>query len=313
MDWNNYLRMIYSVSNAQDFWTAINITEPFYAILLIIGDATGFGIYATNFISAVLGLWGVWAFAKKTPSPWIALVVAMPMFIVVVSMSANRQALAAGLLMLLLANWSRFSLPLRALFIVLIAGIHASAVIFLAFVAIDLKMPRAFKIVGIALFSLLAIYLLQQSGYGEYYNRAYGEGQSESVQSSGALYHIALNAVPALLYFFLPSYRDVLFPTQLLRNMAFAAILTLPLALIASAAAGRISLYWFPVSIYVWAALPGALAPKFRRPFGLLIALAMLGIMVGWLQFANSSVAHIPYENALLLEPWELEIGVLPS
>lgn len=312
MDWNNYLRMIDSVANADGFWRALNITEPFYAILLLIGDASGFGIYATNLIAAVIGLWGVWAFAKRTPNPWIALAAAMPMFIVVVSMSANRQALAAGLIMLLVANWSRFALPVRAALIVLCAGFHASAIIFLAFVAIDLNVPRAAKIVGIAAFSLLAIYLLQQSGYGEYYNQAYGEGQTEATQSSGALFHVAVNAIPAALYFLLPRYRGILFPTPLLRNMAFAALLTVPLVLVASAAAGRVSLYWFPVSMYVWAALPGVVSAQFRRPVGFFAGAAMVATLVFWLEFANSSAAHIPYENALFLDSWELEIGVLP-
>ena len=107
-------------------------------------------------------------------------------------------------------------------------------------------------------------------------------------------------------------YRNILFPTTLLRNMAFAAMLTLPLVAVASAAAGRISLYWFPVAMWVWSALPQILAARYRRPMRLAICALMLLIMVGWLEFANSAVGHIPYYNALFVEPWELEIGVLP-
>nr|WP_137676982.1 EpsG family protein [Parerythrobacter lutipelagi] len=312
MDWNNYLRMIHSVDTARDMAQALSVSEPFYALLLAFGNWTGGGMYVVNFISTCAVMLGVFAFARRTPEPWLALAGALPMFIVVVSMSANRQALAAGLIMLVMAYWSRLSLPVRAGLIVLIAGFHASAVVFLAFVAIDLKLPRAIKFGGIAVFGLLAIYILQQSGFGDYYNQSYGEGQNEYTQSSGAFYHVALNAIPASLYFLLPKYRSVLFPTPLLRNIAFAAIATALLVPFASAAAGRITLYWFPMSMWVWATLPSIVQPWLARPARLFIAGTMFAIMVFWLMFANSSAGHIPYGNALFLEPWELEIGVLP-
>ncbi|MXO55638.1 hypothetical protein GRI36_01960 [Altererythrobacter gangjinensis] len=312
MDWNNYLRMIYSAENAQSFGALLRVSEPFYALLLSFGAWTGGGIYVVNLIATFITMWGVFSFAKRTPEPWLALMAAVPMFIVVVCMSANRQALAAGLLMLLIANWARFGVVGRSIFIVCCAGIHASAIIMLAFVAIDLKLPKTVKIAGIGIFSLLALYYLQQSGYGEYYDTAYGRGQTEAVQSSGAIFHVLMNAIPAALYFLLPAQRAKLFPTVLLRNMAFAALFTVPLVFFASAAAGRITLYWFPVSMYVWAAVPQLVAPHLRRPVRLLICAVMLAIMYGWLEYANSSLAHIPYLNALFIDSWQLDIGVLP-
>ena len=312
MDWNNYLRMIYSVENARSFSRIFVQAEPFYALLLAFGAWTGWGIYAVNLIATTALMTGLFALARKTPEPWLALIAALPFFIVVVSMSANRQALAAGLLMLLIANWYRFGVVGRTVFVLLCSGFHASAVLMLAFVAFDIKMPRVFKIAGIGIFSLAAIYYLQQTGFADYYDQAYGSGQTEAVQSGGAIFHIAITAVPASFYFLFPRYRDVLFPNELIRNMAFAALLTLPLAAVASAAAGRISLYWFPVSMYVWAAFPQMIDPRFRRAARLVISAVMLIMMAGWLEFANSSNAHIPYQNALFLEAWELEIGILP-
>ena len=312
MDWNNYLRMIYSVDTARSFEAMLFVSEPFYSLVLAVGNWTGGGVYAANLISTFLAMLGVYSFARRTPEPWLALTAAMPMFIVVVAMSANRQAVAAGLIMLLIAHWERLRLPARALCILGIAGFHASALIFLAFVAIDLRLPRMVKLVGVATFSLVAIYIIQQSGYGDYYNQSYGEGQSAATQSSGAIYHVAMNAIPASLYFLLPQYRQFLFPTPLLRNMAFAAMITLPLVFFASAAAGRISLYWFPVSMWIWASLPSVVTPRFRRLARLAISGLMLAIMVVWLTQANSSSAHLPYQNALFVDPWDLQIGILP-
>ncbi len=312
IDWNNYLRMIYAVNVSRDWSQALSVSEPFYALLLAFGNWTGGGMYAVNVVATAIAMIGVFSYARRTPEPWMALAAAMPLYIVVVAMSANRQAVAGGLIMLLIAHWERLRLPVRALFIVGIAGFHASALIFLAFVAIDLRLPRMVKLVGIAIFSLAAVYIIQQSGYGDYYNQSYGAGQTEMTQSSGAIYHVAMNAIPASLYFLFPNYRHVLFPTALLRNLAFAALITLPLVFFASAAAGRISLYWFPVSMWVWAALPSVVTPRFRRLMRLAIAGLMFSIMVIWLTYANSSFGHLPYQNALFVEPWNLEIGILP-
>lgn len=312
MDWNNYLRMIHAVESSRSWGEMLSQSEPLYALLLGFGAWTGGGIYVVNLIATCAVMAGVFALARRCPEPWLALVAAMPMFMLVVAMSANRQALAAGLLMLLVANWYRFGIAGRVIFIIFCAGFHASSALMLAFVAIDLKIPQAFKIVGIAIFSAAAVVYLQQVGWADYYNQAYGTGQTEMTQSSGAVIHVAMNAVPAAFYFLFPRHRKRLFPNAIIRNMAFAAMLTLPLVTIASAAAGRISLYWFPVSMYVWSAFPGIFDVRFRRPLRLAISALMLSILFGWLTLANSSFGHIPYANALLIQPWELEIGVVP-
>ncbi|MFZ1742039.1 MAG: EpsG family protein [Pontixanthobacter sp.] len=312
MDWNNYLRMIYAVEHAPSFGAALSQSEPLYALLLMFGAWSGWGMYVVNLLATIVTMLGVFAFARRTPEPWIALVAALPMFIIVVCMSANRQALAAGLLMLLIANWNKFGLVGRSLFIVFCAGFHSSAIIFLAFVAVDMRVPRSLKIAGISLFTLAALYYLQQTGAADYYDQAYGSGQSEAVQSSGAIIHVAMTALPASFYFFSPQLRAKLFPTMLLRNIAFAAMATLPMVALASAAAGRISLYWFPVAMWVWSAIPQTVDVRLQRPVRLAICALMLLVMLGWLQFANSAFAHIPYQNALLMNDWELEIGILP-
>ncbi len=45
--------------------------------------------------------------------------------------------------------------------------------------------------------SVAAIYALASTDRLDYYNKAYGAGQSEITQSSGATIHILLNAMPA--------------------------------------------------------------------------------------------------------------------
>ncbi|MXO82065.1 hypothetical protein GRI35_01590 [Altererythrobacter aestiaquae] len=312
MDWNNYLRMIYAVNTAPTFFDIFRYAEPFYAILLWIGAESGWGIYLTNLIAAFITMAGIFAFAKRTHEPWLALVAALPFLITVISMTANRQSTAVGVLMLFLAYWHRLNVPMRVLAVFICAGFHASALIFLAFIVVDLRLPKALKVAGMAIFALAAIYVLQTSGFAAYYDQAYGRGQSEEVQSSGAIFHVAMTALPALLYLIFGKFAPTAFPPSLLRNMSIAAALTLLIIPFASAAAGRISFYWFPVAMWVIAAIPSAVDPKLRKLVRFLISGAMVSLMFGWLMFANSAVGHIPYLNALFVDAWLLEILVLP-
>lgn len=312
MDWNNYLRMIDEASRLPD-WTHLNeVSEPFYALLLVFGDWSGLGIYVVNFLATTAILIGLFSFVRRTPEPWIALMVALPIFLLVVGMSANRQALAAGMLMLLVANWYRWSLKAKVLFILFCSGFHASAILYLGFVGLDLKLARPLKLIGLFVFLVLGYFLLQQTGRIDYYDAAYVSGRSAVTESSGAFMHASLNAVPAALYFLLPRYRHVLFPNTIIRNIAFAALAILPVVFFSSAAGGRVSLYFFPVSIWVLSALPSVVAPLVAPLVRIGICLAMLAILVVYLTLGNSALAHIPYNNATLVQAHELEIGVVP-
>lgn len=311
MDWNNYLRMIDKVTRIEtfaDFWT---VAEPGYAMLLLIGSISGGGVYVTNLIGAIIFCLGLFIFARRTPEPWLALMVAVPFFVVAFGMSANRQAVAAGIMLIVFAYWDDWSIRRKIAIILLAAFFHSSAIIMLGFVGTALRLPLLAKTVLIGIFLVVALYSLQLTGRIDYYDEAYGRGQTAHTQSSGALIHVALNAIPASAYLFWPRMRRILFPTKILQHMAIVAMLTIPLALVMSAAAGRVSLYWYPVSMMVFSALPQAFEPGSRVLVRCAIALLMMLELVVWLMFANSSIAHLPYKNALFLPNYALHIGIV--
>ena len=310
MDWNNYLWMIDKAARAQGFSDYLKVAEPGYALLLVIGDLSGGGIYVTNLLGAIVFCAGLFAFARRCPEPWLALMVALPFFVIAFGMSANRQAVAAGILLIVIAQWESWGLGRKALIILIAAMFHSSAVIMLVFVGTALRLPFLVKFILVGAFIILALYFLQSTGRLAYYDDLYGRGQSGLTQSSGALIHVALNAVPASLYFLWRGARGMFFPTMLLQHMAIAALFTFPMALVMSAAAGRVSLYWYPVSMMALCALPQAVSPNSRRLVRGLIACLMVLELAGWLLFANSSGAHLPYRNALFLADHELHIGV---
>lgn len=310
VDWNNYLIMILRADTVEGMFDILRVSEPLYAILLIWGNWTGFGIYAANLVTAIVVIAGLWRFARITPEPWLALMAALPYYLVVFAMGANRQAMAAGILMWLTAEWYNYGFVKRVFLVILAVGFHFSALIYFFFIGWEVNANLKIKIFLLLVFGFIVFYILKSTGYLVYYGDNYLFGvDGEKLESSGALFHAALNAIPASLYFIFPKYRKLLFPNALMRHLAFAAMVTLPISILASTAGSRISVYWYPVSIWVWSALPIVLVARSRPFVRFATSAIMLAILAGWLTYANSAYWYQPYQNALFLNSWELDIG----
>lgn len=308
MDWNNYLGMIQR-ANRGSFTDALDVAEPGYVLLLRIAGQTGTGVYGAYFMGTAIFMAGLFRFARRTPEPWIALLVATPILVIVVSMSAARQSVAIGVLLWLAADWNRSGFVKRMVFIGIATCFHTSAVAFAILAAVDLRTTPATRLLILALAMAAAYWALESTGKADYYEDLYVKQHDKHARSEGAYYHIALNGLPAI-YALLQgkAKRQWLLPDRNLRNMAIIAGALLFAVPFASAAAGRLSLYLFPVSMQVFAALPAATARKTAVGARALVCVAMLGICVVWLLFANSSIAHRNYQNALFLPARDLEL-----
>jgi hypothetical protein len=309
MDWNNYLVMI-ARANVGSIWDSYSVAEPGYSTLLWIAGQSGWGVYGANLIGTMIFAAGLFRYAGSTPSPWIALLVALPFLVIVVAMSAARQAVAIGLILWLVADWSGASVRKRVVLIVLAASFHMSAIGFLAFVFLDLKVPIWVKVSGSAFMALLIIYALQSSGHASYYDDLYGRGQTELTQSTGAIFHVILNGGPALLCFcFGRQVREILIKDRLHKQLAIIAIALIPLSFVMSAASGRIALYLFPVSMWFFATMPLLIRDTGSRfMIKAIFGLFFISVLATWLIAGNAASAHGNYRNALFISPDKLSL-----
>lgn len=306
MDWNNYLIMIRR-ANDGDFWNAFNTAEPGYAILLWISGQSGWGVYGAYFIGTVIFAAGVLKYSKTTPAPWMALLVAIPFPTIIVAMAAARQAVAMGILFWLVAVWEKSSLLKRITIVLLASMFHSSAIVFTLFIFLDMKSHPTVKLLGAVVGGAGAFYFLQISGRADYYDNVYVSGQTSATQSSGAIYHVILNGGPALMAFIIGGQgRRLLIPNELHRNMAIAAVALIPLSFVVSAASGRLTLYLFPVSMWVFAALADIFVRSDRIIVRSFQSVFFIGLLAFWLNFGNSAIAHKEYQNALLVRPHNL-------
>jgi hypothetical protein len=308
MDWNNYLhmsRVVGSVSYLQSFQSA----EPGYATLMWISTQLGLGVYGANFVGAMIFAAGLFRYASRCPLPWLALMTAIPMLTIVVGMSVNRQSIAIGILMWLVADWYRCGIKMRIALVVLASTFHSSAIFFVVFVAFAMEIKLWLKLLVGAVSGVIMIIFLQYSGAAEYYDNSYVSGQSDMTFAPGATLHVLFNGVPAISLLFGRRIYAKLLPTPPLGlQMACLALSLVPLAFFFSVASSRMTLYLFPVSMYVFSALPGALQSRAMRAAAVVaVSIFMVLVLMFWLSFANTSPAHKPYRNVLFVKSSDLE------
>ena len=200
----------------------------------------------------------------------------------VVGMSANRQSIAVGFLLLAVAKWDRCSLIQRAAFVGIATMFHYSAILFLIFLLSDLKARLLVKIFLGGGVLLTTVYVLQVTGTAETYHNLYVSGKTEAIVSEGAIFHIILNAGPALIWLGWSRYRGLLLRNNLHRQMAILAILMIPAAFFYSTAASRVSIYLFPVSMYIFSAFPVLLKSKDIFVYRLACSSLFMAILSFW-------------------------------
>lgn len=298
-DWMGYT-YIFQGAQGED-WSAIaSDREPGFFLINKVADALGWGLLGVNAICAALFLLGLYRFAATTANPWLATAAVLPFLVFIVSMSGVRQAAAIGLAFLALSRWRESGLLWKLGLIGLAASIHNSAVVFLIFVLWDGgRYPLIRAIVGSAVLLVAARYL-DTSGATDTYASRYFE---QNLKSGGAFYHVALGAVPGAIYLFFR--RQIAahgWATGLMQRASIIAVALLPLVLLSSTGASRLSLYFSFVQMWVFPAFVAAHGKRWT-PATFLCAVYILLVFVVYFTLGSHVFAYVPYRN-VLLEGW---------
>jgi hypothetical protein len=145
---------------------------------------------------------------------------------------------------------------------------------------------------------LLITYLQPQSM--EAYSRLYTG--TARLEAPGALTHVAVLATAAVIYFaFKTAWTRANGENQLYFSLAIAGLFSVPAVAVSSAGTYRFTLYLWPMAMYVWSGLPALMKTGTARAFyRMSIVSVAVALLVGWLTFANSSRAWLPYQNWLV-------------
>ncbi|MGH6645903.1 EpsG family protein [Aquabacterium sp.] len=302
-DWVNYIEHIELVVGVSVMEAILVKGDPAYGLLNWIAAQTGWGIYFVNTVCGLLFSWGLIAYCRAQPRPWLAMVVAVPYLVIVVAMGYSRQGVAIGLSMMGLAALSRGRFRLFITWICLATLFHKSALILFPLVVLSRTKNRVVTAIWVLLISV-AMFLLMVQEYVENLQYTYLEQEYES---SGALIRIVMNALPATVFLVLrPWFALDRAANAFWTGMAISAILFLGLLQVSpsSTAVDRLALYWIPLQLFVWARLPDAM--ERWRGHGAWCAHAIIvysaSVLYLWLFHATNSWTWLPYQ----FRPWVL-------
>jgi hypothetical protein len=292
-DWDQYERL-FTVAGRANLERLMLRGDPGYQILNWTVRQLGGEIWQVNLLCALIFCWGLLRLAQSQPQPWLAMVVAIPYLVTVVSMGYTRQAVAIGILMAGLASIHRGGSILRyAGYVAVAALFHKTAVVALPLVVFSGRRNFILNLLLGASLSVLFYNLFLESSVDNLLRNYIDAGYS----SQGAATRIALNFIPAFLYLLKQQafgFDDR--ERKVYRYFSYAAVF-FPIALIlspSSTAIDRLALYVLPLQLVILSRVPMA----YRLPgFGTFLVIAYSAlILFGWLSFAKHADYWLPYQ-----------------
>lgn len=300
-DWWGYNIILESLST-QSFGEMLEHGELAFNSIVWASAHMGLDIYGANLVTTGIFLYGLFKYCKTLPNPWLALFSSVPFLVIVVAMSANRQAAAIGVTLLALGLWDHISTVKKLVLIFLAAAFHTSAVIFGVFVVLNSKIAMWKKAVFSAAFFFAAISLVSGSRITDRYEQSYVERSSDYI-AAGAMQQIMLVVIPAVVFLGLGiwnrNFRSKLPDWDMLFIMSLVSLALIPMAVTYSVIAMRISYFLFPVTLAVLSAMPEVLPAK--NAVKLLVVFYGFLTLGVWLNYANTVSLWLPYNNFLFL------------
>lgn len=259
-------------------------------------------VWHVNLICAALFSTALCLFCGCLPRPGLALTVAVPTLIVVTAMGYTRQATAIACIMLAfwqfkgVFNWRWMAWLLLAILF------HRSAIIVLPlFIVASSRQIWISLVIGGLLASILLFSIVFQNL--DAVISLYFEG---GIESAGALPRVAIGSFVGTSFFFIRN-KEILGDRHLLvRNMAIAMIVLLPLFMIipSNTVVDRIGILLLPFQSAVLAGLAASFAqkPVLESIATIAIIASYAAIFAVWLIVATFASYWIPYDNVLFVQ-----------
>lgn len=299
-DWSAY-QGIYNDIYFQPFFGALKLTDPGYATLNWLSAQIDAGIWIVNLTCGTLFMIGVGRLASRQPAPWLALVVAVPYFIIVVAMGYTRQAAAIGAICFGVSDANERSLTRMVACVAIATLFHKTAILMLPVMIAPIATRKPlYGVIGCLLFVVLFAVFLR--GTSDQLVTSYVQS---SYDSQGAAIRISMNVLAAAVFLMLRKRMGMTsYQQSFWTYNALLAIVSVPALLTFSASSGvdRLSLFLIPLQLVTLSRLP--LSWGQTRMTNAVLTFGVIGysfaIQFVWLNYATNAVAWVPYGNVLL-------------
>lgn len=293
-DWDPYLFKFEAARGVALSESVVWHRDPAYWFFNWLFANLDFEIWAQNLFCAVLSVSGVVAVARRQPLPWLALVIAVPYILVVVSMGYVRQAAALGLVCFAYNAVQDKSQIKFLVLAVLAATFHKSAVVILPLYLLTLHKIRFYHWILLAFMSAAIVGVLVLETLESQW-LSYVEKQKES---GGALIRIAMNLIPAILLL-IWSKRLGLDRPEFRHWLWFARVSILLMFIVGEAetAVDRLALYLLPLQMVVLSRIHRIFDhPVPRALLSVSVVAYYFLVMFVWLNFAKHAESWLPYQ-----------------
>lgn len=293
-DWGTY-EEYYLIILGESLAEVLARDDPGYYLLNWLSGQIDGGVYGVNLVSGALFSWGLVAFCRQQPRPWLALAVAMPYMVTVVAMGYSRQGVALGMAMLGLARLKQGRTLHFVVALALAATFHKSAVLLVPLAVMSAPRNRWWTGLWVGISAAVLYYLLLADSVDRLVEGYIGA----EYQSEGAAVRIAMNVLPAGLLLLLrkrfvwqPAERNLWVILALLALACMTWLLLSP----SSTAVDRVALYLIPLQLYVFSRLPDLLGRGGgKRTWVWAITIYYGVVLFVWLNFATHAFAWLPY------------------
>ena len=258
------------------------------------------GIYTTNLVCAAIFTSGLLRLCRATPAPWLALVIATPFLIIVVSMGYTRQSAALGFIMWGLVDLMNGKKSKYYLSIIAAVLLHKAALIMILF-GVFSKTRISNKITKKDYFIISLIIVFVSAIYPNIENMVYFYITNTIMHSSGALIRVSMSATAAIVFFIFKKRWEIAYKDSNLWNLfSIFVLLLLPLVFVVSTAVDRIAIYLLPMQIVIFPRVLVLISNHNTRHLFLVSILTMYALtLYVWINYATHSVYWLPYNNIL--------------
>jgi hypothetical protein len=240
---------------------------------------------------------GIHVFCREQPLPWLALLVAVPYLIIVVSMGYSRQAAALGLVLVGFTALGKQETRKFIFWVLLGALFHKSAVILLPIAGLAATQNRLWTLAWVGIISALGAFLLVSDDVDNLW-RNYVTDETLAFASQGAAVRVLMNAVPSVL---LILFRKRIFYDEIERKlwlwMSLFSLLCIFGLSFSATATDRLALYFIPIQLFAFSRVPYLTRDK--GTFYLIVAAVVSYyalVMFVWLNFATHARYWLPFK-----------------
>jgi hypothetical protein len=277
--------------------------EPGFALLLWSVQQLGLDYSTLNLIAAVFFLFGLIRFAFREPNPLAVLALSFPIMIVHLGMSAMRQAIALAFVMLAYRCAVEGRNILFAIFILIAGSFHYTALVFLPALALAFQRRSPLLLGALCVFWIAGVaYLGPQTV--EVYRSRYLEtvSGSEPTAAGGILRAAAVSAAGVIFFSYAQKRWRRVFPQDfvIVRYLAAATLLLVPLTALSSVVGDRIGYYLMPAQVVIFARLPFLERVHSQHYLVAVPYVVLFAFLVIWILLSPLvDVCYIPYDNHL--------------